>query len=67
MDTRRRLVLTSKELHAVKTALYTFVTRNCEGSCEIADPSDVVAIEQMKAEIEAMPVAADVLLKHFKG
>lgn len=66
METKRRLCLTSKELEAVKTALYTFVTRNCDGSCEIASPSDVAAIEQMKAEIEAMPVAADVLLKHFR-
>lgn len=65
METRRRLCLTSKELEAVKAALYTFVTRNC-GSCDIASPSDVVAIEQMKAEIEAMPAAADVLLKYFR-
>lgn len=64
---KARLMLTRSELEAVKIALYSFVTRNTDPVADIACADDVVSIEKMKAEIAAMPVAADVLLKHFKG
>lgn len=53
---KARLVLTAQELQAVKQALFSFVTKTL-------DPEAYAKPE----EIEAAPVAADVLLKHFKG
>lgn len=53
---KARLVLTARELEAVKQALFSFVTKTLDPEFEVT-----------QAEIEAAPIAADVLLKHFKG
>lgn len=53
---KARLVLTANELEAVKQALFSFVTKTLDPEFEVT-----------QAEIEAAPIAADVLLKHFKG
>lgn len=53
---KARLVLTMDELQAVKQALFSFVTKTLDPECFVT-----------QAEIEAAPIAADVLLKHFKG
>ena len=53
---KARLVLTQEELKAVKQALFSFVTKTLDPECHVT-----------QAEIEAAPVVADVLLKHFKG